>query len=204
MAKKAIINSGIGSKVICGVVDGTTLEALPIKATDNGDGTSSITTGMTGFKILQSFTRPANVTAYTALDAISNSTSEPTILSQDLAAQGASVGRFLVVTNAMVISSVKGTGLTCNVVMFPAAFTATNDNSELSIDDTTAALGGLVIPCQTNYTLGVNARAVSDPGWWQMQLGAASTTVYFALQAVSAYTPASEEVFTVVIEGFFL
>lgn len=42
MAKKAIINSGIGSKVICGVVDGTTLEALPIKATDNGDGTSGL------------------------------------------------------------------------------------------------------------------------------------------------------------------
>lgn len=42
MAKKAIINSGIGSKVICGVVDGTTLEALPIKATNNGDGTSGL------------------------------------------------------------------------------------------------------------------------------------------------------------------
>jgi hypothetical protein len=37
-----------------------------------------------------------------------------------------------------------------------------------------------------------------------MQLGAASTTVYFALQAASGYTPVSAEVFTVVMEGFFL
>lgn len=42
MTKKAIINNGIGSKVMCSVIDGTTLEALPILGTDNGDGTSTI------------------------------------------------------------------------------------------------------------------------------------------------------------------
>ena len=40
--KKAIINGGIGSKVICAVTDGVTLEAAPIKGTDNGDGTASL------------------------------------------------------------------------------------------------------------------------------------------------------------------
>lgn len=40
--KKAIINSGIGSKVICAVTDDVTLEAAPIKGTDNGDGTASL------------------------------------------------------------------------------------------------------------------------------------------------------------------
>lgn len=40
--KKAIVNSGIGSKVICVVTDDTTLEASPIKGTDNGDGTASL------------------------------------------------------------------------------------------------------------------------------------------------------------------
>jgi len=40
--KKAIINSGIGSKVICAVTDDATLEAAPIKGTDNGDGTASL------------------------------------------------------------------------------------------------------------------------------------------------------------------
>lgn len=40
--KKAIVNSGIGSKVICVVTDDTTLEASPIKGADNGDGTASL------------------------------------------------------------------------------------------------------------------------------------------------------------------
>ena len=40
--KKAIINGGIGSKVICAVTDNATLEAAPIKGTDNGDGTASL------------------------------------------------------------------------------------------------------------------------------------------------------------------
>jgi hypothetical protein len=40
--KKAIINGGIGSKVICAVTDDATLEAAPIKGTDNGDGTASL------------------------------------------------------------------------------------------------------------------------------------------------------------------
>jgi hypothetical protein len=161
-------------------------------------------TGMVGFKILQSFTRPSDGNAYIAGDAISNSTSAPAIMSQDLASFGGAYGRFLVITNARVISSIKGSGLAANICIFPATFAATNDNAELSIDDTTAALGGLIIPCGNNYTFAVNSRAVSDPGWWEMQLGAASTTVYFALQAASGYTPTSGEVFTVVMEGFFL
>lgn len=161
-------------------------------------------TGLVGFKILQSFTRPSDGNAYIAGDAISNSTSSPAIMSQDLASFGATVGRFLVITNARVISSIKGSGLAANICIFPATFTATNDNAELSIDDATSALGGLVIPCGNNYTFAVNSRAVSDPGWWEMQLGATSTTLYWCLQAASGYTPTSGEVFTVVMEGFFL
>ena len=42
MSKKAIINNGIGSKVACSVIDGTTLEALPVSGIDNGDGTSTM------------------------------------------------------------------------------------------------------------------------------------------------------------------
>jgi hypothetical protein len=44
--RKTIINGGVGSKVIC-VVTNDELEALPIKGTDNGDGTASLTTDST-------------------------------------------------------------------------------------------------------------------------------------------------------------
>lgn len=187
----------------------TEATALAIKAAAEGPTPAGTLftgrTGMVGFKILQPMTRPSDTPgAYTALDAISNSTSAPAILSQDLASFGATVGRFLVITNARVISSLKTGGLSVNLWIMPATFAATNDHAEFSIDDTTAALGGLCIPCTNYYNTALNSRAVSDPGWWEMQLGAASTTVYFALQAASGYTPTSGEVFTVVMEGFFL
>lgn len=168
----------------------------------------SLPTGLTPFKILQTFTRPAggDTTQYAANDAITTSTSSPAIMSQDLAAQGATVGRFLVITNARVISSVAPTALPlqANICIFNQTFTATNDNSALSIDDTTAETGGVIIPCYNNYNLAVNHRAVSDPGWWEIQLAAADTNLFFTLQAANAYTPQSGEVFYVVMEGFFL
>ena len=43
MVRKTIISGGIGPKVIC-VVTNDELDALPIKGTDNGDGTASLTT----------------------------------------------------------------------------------------------------------------------------------------------------------------
>ena len=188
---------------LAGAVSGTEMQVDLVGSVPAGTAFIG-RSGLTGFKVLQTFTRPGDTNAYTALDAITNSTSSPAIMSQDLASFGATAGRFLVITNARVISSVKGSGLSANIHIYPASFTATNDNAELSIDDTTAALGGITIPCLNNYTTALNARAVSDPGWWQMQLGAASTTIYFALQATSAYTPANAEVFTVVMQGFFL
>jgi hypothetical protein len=173
-------------------------------ATNIALGTYIGNVGSTSFKVLQSFTRPADTPgAYTTLDAISNSTSAPAIMSQDLASFGASYSRFLVITNARVISSLKTGGLSVNIWIMPATFTATNDHAEFSIDDTTAALGGIVIPCGNYYNTALNSRAVSDPGYWKMQLGAASTTIYFALQVVSGYVPTSGEVFTVVMEGHF-
>lgn len=162
-------------------------------------------TGMTGFKVLQAFTRPVDTPgAYTALDSINSSTSSPAIMTQDLSSFGATDGRILVITNARVISSLKTGGLSVNIWIMPATFAATNDHAEFSIDDTTAALGGICIPCNNYYNTALNSRAVSDPGWWEMQLGASSTTIYFALQAASGYTPTSGEVFTVVMEGFLM
>ncbi len=233
MTKVTMSGSYVGAKGITTVTDPATLTSLPCRGVDNGDGTSTLEvsanlevgtlnvgdvdvasiaagtnfigrTGLTGFKISQTFTRPSDITAYSAGDAMSNSTSAPAIMSQDLSTFGAVAGKFFVITNGRIISSVKGSGLNGNIWIFQSSFTATNDNSEFSVDDTTAATGGIVVPCITSYTTALNSRAVSDPGWWEGQFGASSTTLYFALQANSGYTPASGEVFTVVMEGFLL
>ena len=162
--------------------------------------------GAKAFKVTANFTRPSDTTAYTADDAITNSTASPAIMSFDLSAFGAVNGQFFQITNARVISSVKGsvTDLNANIWLFNQTFVATNDNSALSIDDTTAETGGIVIPCLNAYRTALNHRCVSDCGAWIGQLAANATTVYFALQAANGYTPTSGEVFYVVLEGVLL
>jgi len=159
-------------------------------------------TRMKGFKVSASFTRPANVTAYTALDAMTDSAEAPTVMSFDMSPFGVSPGDFVVVTNMVVVSSVKGRGLNVALHLYPTTFAATNDNSELSIDDATAALGGRVIPSDTFFTTALNGRAVSLPGWWEIMM--TSQTLYGTLQAIAGYTPVSREVFTVILDGFII
>jgi hypothetical protein len=162
--------------------------------------------GAVCFKASTNFTRPANTTQYTLNDAITDSTSIPTIMSFDLASFGAVVGQFFCITNARVISSVKPTSaqLLANLWVFMTTFTATNDNSELSIDDTTTQSGGLVIPCGNGYQTALNHRCVSDSGQWIGKLASNDTKLFFTLQDASGYTPQSGERFDVMIEGMLL
>lgn len=127
-------------------------------------------------------------------------------LCYDLAADGAVNGQMYQITNARVISSVKGTSLdlNSNIWMFNTIFSGTLDNAALSIDDTTAQTGGIVIPCINTYRNALNHRCTSDPGAWKGKLAANDTKLFFNLQASNAYTPQSGEVLTVVLEGDLL
>lgn len=127
-------------------------------------------------------------------------------LCYDLSAFGAIAGQQYQITNARVISSVKPTALDLNVNLwiFNSIFSGTFDNAELSIDDTTAQTGGIVVPCSNPYRTAVNHRCVSDPGLWIGKLAAADTKLYFVPQANNAYTPQSGEVLYVVFEGVLL
>ncbi|MEH2393698.1 MAG: hypothetical protein V7K21_19225 [Nostoc sp.] len=159
--------------------------------------------GIRAFRAVANFTRPADTTQYTVNDAITNSTSAPTILTADLSSFGGTAGTFICFTNARVISDIAQTVLPfINVVIFGSTFTVTNDNSQLSIADATAQLGGQIIPCYNTYNFAANSRCVSDPGQWLMQL--ASTSIFFTLQAANAYIPGSGERFDVILEGFVL
>jgi hypothetical protein len=185
-----------------GVTQPTSLTALPSLAA----GTNFIgRLGQRGFKVAANFTRPADTTAYTAKDAITNSTSAPTVMAFDLAAFGASNAGLYAITNARVISSAAPSNLlVANIVIFNSTFAATNDNSQLSIDDVTAQTGGIVIPCLNTHDFLLNSRCVSDPGLWVGQLGDASTILYFTIQAAAGYTPVSGERFDIVLEGYLL
>jgi hypothetical protein len=218
----ATVATAAKQDTLIGHVDGletlvTSLETLltSIKATDGikkitdalPAGTNLIgKTGAKSFKVSANFTRPSDNNIYAENDAITNSTSSPAIMSFDLSSFGATNGQFFCITNARVISSVKPTALAlnANIWMFNVTFSATNDNAEFSIDDSTVETGGIVIPCFNTYQTALNHRCVSDSGQWLGQLATNATMLYFALQASNAYTPQSGEVIYVVLEGVLL
>jgi hypothetical protein len=186
---KLAANSGVD----IGDVDVTSLPALPA-------GTNVI--GKTGYRLVQAgtnFTRPADTTAYAIGDAVSNSTSAPTVFEIDLGALGAVAGQGLEIRKLSVVSSVKGSVLPLfNVFLSNATFTATNDNAALDIADATQEADGSWFACDIQNSTVSNARAsyvnVASP----MVLAAADTKLYGTIQAANAYTPASEEKFTII------
>jgi hypothetical protein len=153
----------------------------------------------TSFRATATFTRPGDTNAYAQFDAITNSTSAPAVMT--LAIAGAASGDFVDIRNVRLNTSTKpsGTKLSANVFFAPATFTATNDNAELSIDDTTAATG-VWCPCANQYQTALNYRAASDPVSMLMQLSAAS--IFATLQANTAWAPGNADVVTLVVEGF--
>jgi hypothetical protein len=151
------------------------------------------------FRAVATFNRPGDTTAYAQFDAISNSTSAPT--TPELAIAGAAAGDFIDVRNVRLNTGTKPTGtvLTANVFLGQTTFTATNDNAELSIDDTTAE-SGIWVPCVNSFRTALNYRVASDPVSMLMQLSSGS--VFAAIQANSAWAPGNADKVTLVVEGF--
>jgi hypothetical protein len=149
------------------------------------------------------FSRPADANAYTTLDAITNSTSSPAIMTMDLSSFGVLAGDFIAITNVRIIESTKLSGANVNVWIFPSSFTSTNDNAELALSDAEAQVGGIVVPCLNLYTTANNSRMVSDSGLWIMQI-ISGTSIYIALQAASNFTPGNNSRYDVFVEGVIL
>lgn len=150
-------------------------------------------------KVSGSFVRPSDTTAYTIGDAMTDSTSAPTILSIDLASVGAVAGQSVEIRKLAVVSSAKQATLPLiNAYVSATTFTGTNDNAALSIDDTTMEAGGAWLSCDVQNFTALNSRCayVNVPA--PMILAAADTKFYVTLQAANAYTPVSGEKFTVI------
>lgn len=194
-----------------GDVDVLTLPSLPAGTNNIGDvdvltlpslpaGTNVI--GKTGYKMVKvttNFTRPADGVAYAVGDAITNSTTSPTVFQLDLGALGAVAGQAIEIRKLAVISSVKQSVLPLfNVFISDLTFTATNDNSALDITDASMEADGSWFNCDVqNYTAS-NSRVSYINVPMPMMLAAADTKLYGIIQAANAYIPVSGEKFTII------
>jgi hypothetical protein len=149
------------------------------------------------FKCQVTLTRPADVNAYAAADAITNSTSAPTTLSVTVDATEACN---VMITGARLISS-SATGLRAYLYILPATFTATNDNAAFGLSDAEAKTAE-VLELSTNFKTANNSISVSAPT--NLLVHSTDGKLYLALQAYEAYTPVSEEQITIEVSGAIL
>lgn len=149
-------------------------------------------------RVSANFIRPADVVGYTIADAITNSTTAPTVFQLDLAAAGAVAGQAIEIRKLAIVSSVKQTLLPLiNVFLSSVTFAATNDNVALSIDDTTMELGGAWFNCDVQNSTTLNSRVAYLGMPQPLVLAPADTKLYGILQAANAYIPVSAEKFTI-------
>jgi len=181
-------------------LDGATETALKVKS----DGTLYVSSSATQFKKSGSFARPADTTAYTAGDAVTDSTSAPAVLEIALDTEGTANGDDIIITKIDIDVSSKWTGsVMFNAWISNATFAATNDNSALSIADATSAIARCV-PCHNYYYTAENCRAQSDPIAEPFRLAAADQSLFIELESVSAPTPGSGDTITVTVWGYIL
>lgn len=141
-------------------------------------------------------TRPSDTTAYTANDALSNSTSSPTSGGFTLTGAGRISGGSGIITDVIVTSSnPAATAMQGEVWIFDTSVTNINDNAAFAISDSEVkTLVGVVA-----FTMETG----SNNNWAQtrnLSLGftcVGSANLRFLVKVKNAYTPASAEVITV-------
>ncbi|MDQ0305346.1 hypothetical protein [Ancylobacter polymorphus] len=141
-----------------------------------------------------SITRPADTTAYTAGDAIANSTSAPSAGGFVFSGIARASGKSGIMADLVVTSSNPAGGLSGEVYIFDSSVTAVNDNAAFAISDAEAKTLVAKIP----FTLSANTNN-SSAQVTNLAIGfetVGSANLYFLVRATSAYTPISGEELT--------
>lgn len=159
-------------------------------------------------EVSDSFTRPADTTAYTAGDAISNATgtTHTYLTFSDCAA--AVGGGGTVISGVLASSANQGTKLDAELWLFHTAPTAMEDNA--AFDPTDAEMltvVGIIEFGTSDWYVGNagagatgNAVALGSTGVFPFVCQSTSKDLYGLLVARNAYTPVSGEVLTVTLQ----
>lgn len=168
-----------------------------VKVTPSGAVATSF--NATIFDVNTTITRPADTNVYAVGDAITDSTSAPTTASVSSVGSGNTTA--IEIDSVIVTSSVKGASLPyLRLFIGNSAITATNDNSAFALTDSENDAIVAQIDMGAPYSATNNARLERHD--LNIVCNTSSTnTLTLALVADSAYTPASGEVFKIIIRG---
>jgi len=167
------------------------LAALQSGAMPIGDNSASLTVDGTAYAATVSFTRPANVTAYTAGDVIGTGASNDAI--HTLSSIGSSGGYVVVQSIELVlgISAVPSGMTSFRVHFYDSSPTAAADNSvfDVASGDRAKYLGYIDMPAPVD--LGSTCFTQIDYPGKLFKLASASTSLFCELQTVGGFTPAA-------------
>lgn len=142
-------------------------------------------------------TRPADTNAYTANDALSDSTSAPTAGGYTLTGMGRISGGSGIITDLIFgMSTAAGTSLQGELWLFDQAITNINDNAAFSISDGDRDNIVAIVPFTTSSS-GTNNASAHVTGLNIGYTCVGTANLRFLVKVINAYTPASAEVFTV-------
>ena len=144
-----------------------------------------------------SYTRPANTTAYAQNDSVSDSASAPTALT--FSAAGRSPDFSGKIINAVLVDANGGASTPGDfkLWLFDAEPTPTNDNAALSVSDADALNAIGVITFTAHHAGAASIVYAADQTYLPIPFVNATGILYGLLQADNAYTPASAGVLTV-------
>jgi hypothetical protein len=151
------------------------------------------------------FSRPEDSVAYTIGDAISDSTSAPTIMTLDLSSYGVVEDDFVAITNAYIVVSTK-LGNSSWVELFVSAeeFAATNDNEEFALSDSEAQKDSIVLSAQDNIRTANNTILRTSILVPPIIKVTSSKSLYCALHANLNFAVDSGSRFDIFINGVIL
>jgi len=167
------------------------LAALQSGAMPIGDNSASLTVDGTAYAATVSFTRPANVTAYTAGDVIGTGASNDAI--HTLSSIGSSGGYVVVQSIELVlgISAVPSGMTSFRVHFYDSSPTAAADISvfDVASGDRAKYLGYIDMPAPVD--LGSTCFTQIDYPGKLFKLASASTSLFCELQTIGGFTPAA-------------
>lgn len=153
-------------------------------------------------QITTTLTRPADTTAYAAGDAVTDSTSSPTVITFASAAR-VNNGSGTIIGATCVDSANQATKAQLELWLFDTTATPDNDNAAFTPTDAELLTIVGVIPFNVWYvgdaTSGAGGNAVSVAANLSLayQCGAASTSLFGLVVVRNAYTPVSAEQFSI-------
>lgn len=153
------------------------------------------------FVVPYTFSRPADTTAYAALDVVSNSTSSPIILSWAAINRVSGASGYFV--KARIVTDQVACVARFKLHLFSATLTPLNDNAPYTLlyANNAIKIGALTFPAMATEGSGSTGAAAQlspgDYGGLPMAATPAAQTIYGMLETLDAFTPASGQ-------GFFI